>query len=265
MKKTFLHISVIVILLISCKDALDVYLGVPLQPRFDTETFQPGLNIFGVIRPDSTNEYNNSFIILQKVTPAVGDSSGWEIDTALVWVSKIYNDQPDSICEFTLTNSDSTFRETSYRPNSDFNPKQGDVLMAECIYEDLPVLYAKTIIPNKPMSSNSTFNYSNNSIELELLPDTSYFMLDVFVYANSEIIAYQRIPTVDDYNSNISISSIYSLPDSVVVYCYDYNLAVYYLTSNTSLNFNKYRKSFSTVENGFGVFGSINKNTFFPD
>jgi hypothetical protein len=264
MKRITISIALLIALLCSCKEAIDVYLGVPLQPRFDSGTFQPGLNIFGVIRTDSTSLYNNSFIIVQKVTPAVGDSSGFEIDTAVVWVSRIDSYLSDSVCEFTLTNNDSTFRETSYRPNCNFQPKPGDILLAECIYEDLPVLYAKTVIPNKAVSNSSTVNYNNNSVELELLPDTTYFMLDVFVYASSQIIGYQRLPANEDTNINVTISSIFSQPDSVVVYSYDYNLAVYYLTSNTSLNFNKYRKSFSTVENGYGVFGSINKNVFLP-
>lgn len=260
--KKIIAAAILSLLLTSCKETLDVYLGVPLQPRFDSDTFKPGLNIFGVIRIDSTASFNNSFILLQKVVPAVGDSTGWEIDTATVWVSKLSIHDTDTVCEFVLSSRDSIFRETAYRPECNFNPQPGDIYISECIYEDMPVLYAKTIVPNKPVCTSPTFTFENNSVELSVLPDTTFFMLDAFVYSNGQVINSVRLPSVDELNTNILVSPVYEEPDSVVLFSYDYNLAVYYLASNTSLNFNKYRKSFSTVENGYGVLGAINKNTF---
>lgn len=263
MKKFIIPVIIILVALSSCKETLDVYLGVPLQPRFDSSTFNPGLNIFGVLRPDYTDAYNNSFVILQKVVPAVGDSSGWEIDTALVWVSK-ENSPPDSTCEFLLNNYNGTFSETNYRPVCDFSPTPGEIYRIECINEELPVLYAYTIIPNQP-EIVGTINYENGRLEMEFLADSSYFMLDIYAYSNGQVIGFQRLPFIDELNTQVSLSPIHQKPDSILAFSYDYNLAVYYLTSNTSLNFNKYRKSFSTVENGYGVFGAINKAHFVPE
>jgi hypothetical protein len=45
------------------------------------------------------------------------------------------------------------------------------------------------------------------------------------------------------------------------IYAYDENMAVYSTSFNTSFNFNRYRPSISTVENGYGCFGSVNKTT----
>ena len=73
MRKLILLIVVIFVLIVTgCKKMVDFYLGMPLQPTIDENTFVPGLNIFGIIRPDSTGGYNNSYIMLQKVLPAIG-------------------------------------------------------------------------------------------------------------------------------------------------------------------------------------------------
>lgn len=263
MKKVIIPMICILMAFSSCKEALDVYLGVPLQPRFDSSAFIPGLNIFGVLRPDFTHNYNNSFIIVQKVVPAVGDSLGWEIDSALVWVSKEISPS-DSTCEFLQNNYNGTFSETNYRPDCNFSPVPGEIYRVECIYEDLPVLYAYTIIPNQPKIAGS-IKYDNGTLGMEFITDSSYYMLDVYAYSNGQVIGFQRLPFIEELNTQVTLSPIHQKPDSVIAFSYDYNLAVYYLTSNTSLNFNKYRKSFSTVENGYGVFGAINKAQFVPE
>jgi len=50
--------------------------------------------------------------------------------------------------------------------------------------------------------------------------------------------------------------------EGVNIYSYDNKLATYYANSNTALNFNKYRTTFSTLDSGFGVFGSMNVSGF---
>lgn len=248
------------IIVIGCKDAANVYLGIPLQPRFDDDSFAEGLNIFGIIRVDSTRGYNNSFVELQKIIPAVGTDDSMFVDTSSVIIEDVIK---QTTFEFSLTDFDSTFSQVNYRPAENFSPSSGDVLRIECISSDLPVLTAHTIIPKKPQWRENSVITDLSSISFELLPDSTIFMYDLYVFYQGVVCGYSRIASENDSTeTQVIINFSTDAADSIVAYGYDYNLADYYLTSNVSLNFNKYRESFSMVENGFGVFGSVNSNVF---
>jgi len=228
-----------------CMDAVDFYLGIPLQPVADEDSFVPGLNIFGIIRPDSTGEYNNSCILLQKVIPAVGSSDSLDIGPAIVWVEKLNG--TNSRYDFLLTDHNHVFSEKGYRPDKEFRPKAGDRFSVECATLELPILTATTVVPNAPVLLMHTLMVSDNSLSFEIQADTTIFMLDVYVYKAGGLAAYQRLPGEQGSNTVVMFSSLQSGADSIDIYSYDENMATYYMTANTSLNFNKYRESFSTV------------------
>jgi len=244
-----------------CMDVVDFYLGIPLQPVADEDGFIPGLNLFGIIRPDSTGEYNNSFILLQKVIPAIGSNDSLDIGTAIVWVEELNG--MNSRHDFLLTDHNHVFSEKGYRPDKEFRPKAGDRFFVECAIRELPVLTATTIVPNAPVLLMHTLRVSDNSLSFEIQADTTIFMLDVYVYKAGGLAAYQRLPGEQGSNTLVLLSSLQSGTDSIDLYGYDEKMATYYMTANTSLNFNKYRESFSTVENGYGVFGAMNHARFY--
>ena len=261
MKYIFFLFTGLLLLLTSCKDIVDFYIGIPLQPATDENSFIPGLNIFGIIRPDSTEVYNNSFIVLQKVIPAVGSSDSLDVDTTSVRIEKI--NAPESTYVFFLTHYDHVFREDEYRPDLNFRPQAGDIYTVECVYRDLPVLTARTIVPNVPVIRMNTITETENSLSFEIQPDTSIFMFDIYIYAAGKLAGYQRLPGEQANGTPVLFNSLQGRADSIDIYSYDYNMALYYMTSNTSLNFNKYRESFSIVENGYGVFGALNHGRFY--
>lgn len=256
--KTYILILLFIIIINSCKEATDFYLGIPLQPRFEDNNFQEGLNIFGIIRVDSTGRYNNSFVEVQKIIPAIGTEDSILVDTSKVYLEHIVNQE---IYEFSLTDFDSTFSQTYYRPKHGFNPHAGDVFKIECIYAELPILTAYTIVPEVPKWDINSILIEDNIVRFDLKPDSTIFMYDLYVFSNGFISGYSRLAAEND-SSDTRVFLEYSgeKADSILAFGYDYNLATYYLTTNISLNFNKYRESFSIVENGFGVFGSINSN-----
>lgn len=260
MKNIFPYLLLLLIFA-SCKQVVDFYFGVPLQPVIEKNSFVPGLNIFGIIRPDSTQNFNNSFVQVQKVVPAVGSSDSMQIDSAGVF---IYNTEQTNAfsCQFVSSNYTGTFEQTQYRSSCPFSPKAGETYFIECNYRDLPVLVAQTIVPEKASLITSSIYNSYQKLAFELQKDSSIYMVDVYVFSNHELINYQRVSASQTENTRINFGATDNLADSIVVFSYDYNFAKYYLTSNISLNFNKYRESFSTVQNGFGVFGSMNKNSF---
>ncbi len=237
---------------------VDFYLGVPLQPVIDKNAFVPGLNIFGIIRPDSTMGHNNSYIMLQKALPATGSDDSLEIDTAIVKVFLGYKPAENSLCYFLPTDYNGIFNDDYYRPQCDFLPQAGDTILVECTYLELPVLKGFTIVPNKPFLLENTILRTENALSFDIRKDSSIFMYDIYLYYGNQIVNYLRIPASVNTDTPVRFSQQGIDADSLVLYGYDYNFSNYYLTSNTSLNFNKYRETFTTVTNGYGVFGSLN-------
>jgi hypothetical protein len=259
--RKILILLIIAVILTSCKEVADFYLGIPLQPKFEENSYTDGLNIFGILRCDSTGNFNNSFVEIQKVMPAVGEIDSFEVGAVKVTVEKI-NSSEENLYNFTLTDGGGVFSRENYRPDTVFSPLPGDIYALTCNYTDFPVLMATTIIPDKAnLVSNSIFSETNFfSFEIEL--DTTFFMIDVYCYSGDKSVFNSRFAAEPEDNTLIEMPVNANSIDSVLVFTYDFNLAKYYLNSNTSLNFNKYRNSYSTVENGYGVFGSINKNVF---
>src|SRR4030042_3367870 len=223
MKYMRLLIGFFFLLSAGCDEVLDFYLGIPLQPVIDEDSFVPGLNIFGIVRPDSTGIYNNSFIMLQKVIPAVGASDSLDIGTAIVLVEKLSG--VPSWYDFLHTDHNRVFNQKVYRPGQDFRPKSGDIFSVECAYPELPILTATTVVPNPPFILMNTLAGSDNSLSFEIQSDTTIFMYDIYVYAKGGVTGYQRLPGEQSANTIVFFPSMQGVADSIDVYSYAYNMA----------------------------------------
>jgi hypothetical protein len=260
--RKILHItgglSLLLLLFTGCGQMADWYIGLPLQPDFLEENYEPGMNIFGVLRPDSTGANNNSFVYIQQVLPAVGDtSSDWEITDAIVEV--VSGDPADNlVVPFVIPDQDNIPGRAYYRPEITFTPCAGEVYRLCCHSEGLPVLEGETIIPGQPVISEGSLSTDAHTAEFTVLTDTVCHLLDVYLISRE---AYYTMRVVPDKqgNTKISFSSEKDISHgTIMIYAYDRHLASYYVTSNVSVNFNKFRKPFSTVQGGYGVFGSLN-------
>jgi hypothetical protein len=250
--------SLFVLLIVSgCEKIGDLYLGVPLQPKMEKEQFVPGLNILGVIRPDSTGRYNNSFVHVGQILPAVGDtSSDWELMDAVVVIQKA-GEVPGTPEIFTRMNPDSLFKTPEYRPDSLFRPMGGERYSLTCSWGSLPVLQAETRVPSVPLLSPGTLSVSATEVRFSIKTDSSVYLLDIYLITEGKTFIQRHVPDQQEGNT-IIFSTGNRRAEELVVFAYDKNLADYYVNSNVSLNFNKYRRPFSYVENGYGVFGSMN-------
>ncbi len=230
-------------------------------------TFEDGLNIFALLQPLDSAENSKSFVYVQRNWPALEytDESFTIIKNVDIMIIQKENEIVLDTIYFPLMPSDSLYSDTLYRPDQTFSPVPGHTYQIICDYEDVPTATGETRFPPKPqLVANSLFT-SEGRIEFVIAPDEGIKMLDIYVSSEGLTGIIGRYVTNDTASIKIDLSIPVSGSAYIDIYGYDANLAAYYANSNTSLNFNKYRTTFSTLEEGFGVFGSLNRTQLLVD
>ena len=253
--KTYFFLGILALTTGSC----EYYLGINQQPEFRDQNVEEGLNIFGLLRPDSAGGYNKSFVYAQQIWPVL-EIGGYLILTDLsVRVEKLVDDEVTGTIEFPLVPSDSFFTDTLYRPLENFVLRAGERYRLTCQSESLPDAIGETVIPFPPAIRENTVLVEGRTVSFTLSADSLTGMIDIYLVAGDESQLIDRIVPSGMSDTEVELT----LPQDpggmqLKLFAYDANLAVYIGNSNTSLNFNKYRTTFSTLESGYGVFGSLN-------
>ena len=259
MKHIYFIIFIIVFLITSCEQATDYYIGIPQQPEFTENGFVPGLNIFGVLRPDSGDHRNNSFVFVQQVYRALDIPDFYIIKDASVvvyeWTAGVKTDS----AVFQLYPPDYNFSDTLYRAPQNFNPVVGRRYEIVCNHSDLPEALGYAYFPPPPVINDVEVIQTENKVRFSVLPDSLIGLIDVYISAEESSGFLDRFVPNDTaaLQVQLQIPSELTNPE-LTIYAYDANLTNYYANSNISLNFNKYRTTISTLNSGFGVFGALN-------
>lgn len=247
--------GVLSLLIFSC----EYYLGLNQQPEFEDEDIEEGLNVFGVLRPDSIGSYNKSFVYVQKMWPVLQLDSFSIIRGADIRLEHIADNEIMGIINFPLVPADSLFPDTLYRPIEDFIPLPGERYRITCRYEGLPDATGELVFPPEPRIKENSLLIDGRTVSFTLVADSLISMVDIYLLipGNSQMLD-RRIPsgtsgTYIELQLPVDPQGI-----QLKLFSYDSNMAVYYGNSNTALNFNKYRTTISTLESGFGVFGALN-------
>ena len=237
----------------------EYYLGLDQQPKFRNQNIEEGLNIFALLRPDSVEGYNRSSVYVHKVLPVMQTEGFNILQNTDIRIEKIINDEIVDAVSFPLVASNAVFTDISYRPVSYFAPKEGERYRIVCKHVDYPEATGETIIPSQPEIKQNSLKVSGRVVSFTLSPDSLIGMIDIYhVINNTHIPAARIIPTTNeetDVELNLPLNPSGT---KLLLFAYDHNMAVYIGNSNISLNFNKFRTTISTLESGFGVFGSMN-------
>jgi hypothetical protein len=257
-KYRLLNISsllLLVFMLASC----DYYLGINQQPDFEDRKIVEGLNIFGLLRPDSIGNYNRSFVFIQQIWPALEYESFAIIQDAEVLIEYLDDDSLMQIILLPLVPADEFFNDTLYRSLESFIPQAGRKYKLTCRKEGFPDAIGTTIIPAEPAVIPGTFNVTNGQVSFSLTGDSLFKMIDIYLVNDNEVTYLSRTVPLENADIEVMLNiPVISEGSMLYIYVYDSNLASYYGNANTSLNFNKYRTTITTLESGFGVFGSLN-------
>lgn len=237
------------ILFLQCTD----YFTAPgPQPHFIQHVeYEPRLNVFGVLRPDSSDAgFPLSFI---EVESTLLDEHPSNFEQGVeVFVIPV---ETGEFIPFFYTNLD-VFPDTCFR-NPQFFPISGRTYRVECRKPGYPALTGETTVPDVPEVVEHSLHVSADQIQFSIKRDEKVGLYEIVLLGESKVQS-QRILPDDSHEIPVSLRIPRGAPFSwILIYAYDLHLAEY-LTANISIKPNVYQPSFSTVENGYGCFGSLN-------
>lgn len=228
------------------------------QPRFiGDKEYTTGLNIFGIIRTDSLDSKSLSYVLVEKVIPAVSSvSDSFNIIDAQVMVYRIVDDIAVDSFEFYYDTTQ--LFPSIYRPYN-LQPQAGDTYDIRCTRDGLPEVTATTTVPEVPVIENDDIIIAGNSIRFTIVSHPSAAMYDVCLLSGNYFNSVRLLQSTTG-NTSVEISFKGNLdPDAwIVIYAYDTNLSGYITSPNIFIKPNTYRPFFTTVNGGYGCFGSMN-------
>ncbi len=216
----------------------------------DTE-FEPGLNIFGVLRADSVS--GSSFIHVERAVTTeqmyVGEGV---IDTAAVVLVT------DSLTgeEYLFEAIDDSLH-AGYYYNADFQPVCGHRYLLEVRSGDLPILTATTTVPNRPQIVPNSLILNANELSFKLIITSDIAQYICYLLADDNYIEKQILNSgAQTAAVSFNLAVLGAAPVGLIIVGYDENLKAY-TNSTPSFIPQTYHEMVNTVTNGYGCFGSL--------
>jgi len=220
----FLFTACLSLLFVGCNDDTRFVILFGQQPTFlGGHPFVQGLNIFGVIRPDSVGQKSMNLIYLEKVIPAVSPTPD---STVLLDfnVQLLKIDQQivvDSLC-YSYHYPDTTY---THHP-SNFGSQAGNHFKIICKSAGLPILTAETVVPNLPVIVGNAIITSPDKAKFSVAADTTAFLYDVYLFVDGQQY-FQRILRANSGNTYVEMTATLSSSQhrKLMIYAYDKNLS----------------------------------------
>jgi hypothetical protein len=240
---------------ITCENPIT---GYGPQPRYiENLGFKPMLNVLGVLRPDSLEGLPQSFVHLEKSYPFNEFPDSTLITDAQVTLYKYEGTAIVDSIKLTYSNCQSFFQTSEYR-DSTFFPEGGVIYGISCIREGFPNLKGLTYVPQIPVIDGNSMLITTEKLSFTIKRDSLVALYDVyFLVGNRTYQTRIRRPEIGDTEVVLDLDQLPAGDGELLVFSYDLNLSEY-ITYNISIKPNTYHSPFSTVEDGYGCFGSLN-------
>ena len=228
------------------------------QPKyFDQHDHEPMLNIIGVLRPDNIDDKPLSFVHLEKSYPyATFPDTIRVTDASVTLIEYEENTTVDSI-PLSYTDCNDAFETLEYR-HSDFFPIAGHTYGISCVRDGFPELTSHTTIPCVPIIVDNSLQVESHRLTFAIVRDSLAALYDIFVLTEQQVYT-ERIRRPETGNTFIEMTFDQHIGSQGLLRIYAYDLQMSeYISYNISIKPNTFKSNYSTVENGFGCFGSLN-------
>jgi hypothetical protein len=254
-KSVHLLFFIMLMVMYGCDDWITGY-G-PQPDYIDEWRHRPMLNVFGVLRPDTLDGLPQSFVHLERAFPVTSYPDTLDVKDAEVVITRFDGGAPVDSITLEYTGFDSAFPMAEYR-HSDFFPSASTTYGIVCRRDGYPELASETTVPAVPELIESTFEYTQGRISFSIARDSLAALYEVYFILDEQFVSQRvRRPESGDAEVVFEIEDSQARDAVVMVYAYDLKLSEY-MTYNVNFKFNTFRSDYSTVENGYGCFGSLN-------
>ena len=249
LKVSHIIISSLLFVFAGCERAFELYVGIPFQPININSEYEPGLNIFGILKAGPSYDTLNHFFEVQKLLPQSDTAVFFEINEAAINLRYFIDNESPEL--YLLHNYGG-----GYYTNNEINPDFGELWSYECEYDSF-LVKSQTRIPNEPHLQESSMKTSENTLSFFIQPDSTAFLYEVYYFNESDFIFKRIIPIEDNPTEVIlNIKPDEKAGSKLFVFAYDKNYERYISTSNIFYKPNAYRPKYSSVEGGYGCFCS---------
>jgi len=248
--------SLLLLLLTSCENPIT---GYGPQPEFlDEHKHKPMLNVFGVLRPEQELGVPLSYVHLEAAYSVTSDyPDSFIIADAEVGLRRYSGNTVQDSLNLVYTNFDTLFSEHEYR-SLDFYPQPGETYGIVCRRDGFPVLTSQTTMPFVPIIEAGSMEIKDEELSFSIVRDPLAGLYDVFLWVDEQRFA-ARVLRPETGNTGINLKFNKGNIESGTLYIYAYDMKLTeYMTSVITVKPNTYQPPVSTVENGYGCFGSLN-------
>jgi len=210
------------------------------------------------LRPETDYGMPLSFIHVEGIFTLLAEyPDTFDITDAKVMLYEYKNDQIIDSVDFKYTNFDSPNFDLDYRPQY-FYPTSRQTYGISCKKEGYPELTSQTTVPLEPHILENSIQIKESKLKFSILQDSLAALYDIYFQIGQKQY-YSRILNSEQSNLNVEInySRETETEGTLIIFSYDLNLSKY-LTSSVIIKPNTYQEPASTVENGYGSFGSLN-------
>jgi len=221
--------------------------------------FEPGLNVFGILRADG--DPGSSFVHVQR---AVTTEEMYEEAEIVIDNADIFVEDMSTGLELTFAMSGGSSRGGFYYAGQ-FQPAPGDSFRVRVSAPGFPDVFGMTIIPPKPRIVPGSLHVAGDELTFELDGNSDTFEYRVFIIGEKG--ALDRRYAVLDQNRvavRISLTAELGTAQMILLYAYDRNLSEY-LNNPTSFIPQSFQETVHTVEGGYGCIGSLSMETIALD
>ena len=228
------------------------------QPRaLDGYGYEAKLNVLGVLRPGGFDGVPLSFVHVEYAYPTTDIPDSATVADAEVTILTMEGDAAVDTAFFAYTPPDAVFETAEYR-HPEFIPAAGRTYRFDCFREGYPRVTSTTAVPAMPVIDEGSMHVGEDALQFVIVRDTSAVVYEaVFTVGDGVYTQRVRRPETGDVTVRIDFDRKDQPEGTLAVYAYDLNLSEY-ITYNISIKPNTYRTDYSTVEGGYGCFGSLN-------
>lgn len=224
--------------------------GPPPNELIDTE-FEPGYNVFGVLRNDGTP--GSSFIRVEQ-TFQLTEVTDEFIPTITNLTIRVRRPASSTIHEFQM-------REDSLRgliyASPEFDPVPGASYLLTITGGDLPDVTAEVTVPQAPSLLQDSVSISEHSISFSLRESSEISLYEIYLICTREDVTMRKHAETSGVTEvTISTTASAGEPIRLEIYGYESNMTEY-ITAPVTIKPQTYRETVTTVTGGYGLFGAV--------